>query len=300
MTGGQALLADSESRLDAGDALAALRGLAPLLAAEPANLTAWHRLAVALLVAGEREAGLAALASAGEAEADGGNLPMALVAHALLSRHDATGAAALLDHCARIYAADSGGVARDKAVPPPFPSSPTAPSPLAENLPPGEVVRLARAAAERAAAAARERPSAPKPAWPIFSTLDAGLFRQFVSVLVLRTVTMDAVVIEQGEEARSFFVVASGTLRVMRGEAMLGVLRAGAFFGEMALLARTTRQARVVAVSRAELFEIEASAIEDLARRAPDLVETIAGYCRRRLLDNVARTSSVLQALPEE
>ena len=74
----------------------------------------------------------------------------------------------------------------------------------------------------------------------------------------------DTVLIREGEIGTSFFVLASGEVKVTKQERLLNVLRTGACFGEMAHLTRQefARTASVSALSQITVIEIRSERLQ--------------------------------------
>jgi CRP/FNR family transcriptional regulator, cyclic AMP receptor protein len=68
-----------------------------------------------------------------------------------------------------------------------------------------------------------------------------------------------------------FFVLLEGTCRVLIGDETIAELRAGDFFGEMALLDRERRTASVVATTPARVAVMTRSAFRDMSTRYPEV-----------------------------
>jgi CRP/FNR family cyclic AMP-dependent transcriptional regulator len=88
--------------------------------------------------------------------------------------------------------------------------------------------------------------------------------------------------VSEGRFGYEFFVISNGTAEVVRGEEHIADLGPGDFFGEMALLGDTTRNADVVASSAMTAMVMTDSAFRSLARKMPDVAEEIREACRRR------------------
>jgi cAMP-dependent protein kinase regulator len=73
---------------------------------------------------------------------------------------------------------------------------------------------------------------------------------------------------------------------------------AGDLFGEMALLSRSPRTATVVAHRPSVVLRVEKEVLDGLAEAHPAIGERLALHCRDRLIENLLRTSAVLQAVP--
>src|SRR3954467_9577466 len=88
--------------------------------------------------------------------------------------------------------------------------------------------------------------------------------------------------VSEGRFGYEFFVIENGTAEVVRGEQHIADLGPGDFFGEMALLGDTVRNADVICSSPMTAMVMTDSAFRSLKRRMPDVAEEIRAACRRR------------------
>src|SRR4051794_19066596 len=88
--------------------------------------------------------------------------------------------------------------------------------------------------------------------------------------------------VSEGRFGYEFFVIENGTAEVVRGDEHIADLGPGDFFGEMAILGDTTRNADVVCSSPMTAMVMTDSAFRSLARRMPDVAAEIREACRRR------------------
>jgi small-conductance mechanosensitive channel len=95
------------------------------------------------------------------------------------------------------------------------------------------------------------------------------------------------IVVEQGDEGDSLFVVRAGELKVRIDGAEVGALRAGDIFGEMSLLTGQRRKATVVAAGEVHLVEVAKEHLEPVLRANPDLLERLSAVLARRQESNV-------------
>jgi CRP-like cAMP-binding protein len=143
------------------------------------------------------------------------------------------------------------------------------------------------------------------PRFPIFSDLPREAFVALAERVVLHRIPPGTAILAEGEQGTSFFVVASGAVRVeKRGPegavVALARLGEGSFFGEMAILSGEPRAASVVAETECDVLEIRADVLLDLAREHPGVVESLARFYRRRLLANAMATSAVFRPFGRE
>jgi CRP-like cAMP-binding protein len=88
--------------------------------------------------------------------------------------------------------------------------------------------------------------------------------------------------VSAGRFGYEFFVIENGTAEVVRDDEHIADLGPGDFFGEMALLGDTVRNADVVTQTAMTALVMTDSAFRSLARRMPDVAEEIRSACRRR------------------
>jgi len=167
-----------------------------------------------------------------------------------------------------------------------------------------EIVRQARKTRKELVDARTEPPKFGP--LPLFSELSRDALRAMVEVFEVQTVPKGAEVIEEGAEGAEAYIVARGELEAVRkvkdGEPLvLSRLTAGSLFGEMALLSRAPRAASVVACRPSIVLVARKSALDTVAEQFPEVGLTLAEYCRRRMVQNLVRTSAILRAVvPEE
>jgi cAMP-dependent protein kinase regulator len=292
----RALAAWVGSNLESG-----LRNALPLLEAD-------RESALALIVSSFLAAKLGTstlwaegLRAGAERAIDTGNLPLAIAAGAL-ARELGSDAAGIYDAAAAAYARGSSRLKQKS--PPALPQAgPSLPS-LADSLKGPALV----ARAEKAVRASTEHllthpgGGGSLPAAPLFSSLDQASLRAFLEVFETKLYPALAQVVEEGAIGSEAFVVARGELEVSRhtlasGPLHLARLGAGALVGEMALLSRAPRAATVTTASPALLLVAEKSALDAAVKKSPELGREFAEHCRRRMLDNLVKTSPILRSV---
>ena len=306
----------AESPLDRALALSladekdtALRWTAAIVAADPA-------MASGLLLTGRLLADLGRLEGAREAleicvarAIDSGQLPLAVAACSDL-RTLGVDADRHFDAIADAFAAGSSRFGEGGGHPPKLPdvdnfhplaSVLTGPALVGKAT---EIIHVARRALEQALAERDEPPViAPQ---PLFSSIGRAGLRAMIEVFEVATVPQGTVVIEEGTGGAEAYIVARGELEVRRsveqGDPMvLARLTGGALFGEMALLSRAPRAASVVACRPSILLVGRKDALDAVAEREPEVAVELAAHCRRRMVQNLVRTSPILSAVqPDE
>ena len=89
--------------------------------------------------------------------------------------------------------------------------------------------------------------------------------------------------IREGTRGREFFVVVEGALRVTRDGKKLGDLGAGAFVGEMALVADLPRTATVTASTPVRLLVLTKGGFLDLLTQSPSIATKVLQSLGERL-----------------
>jgi CRP-like cAMP-binding protein len=88
--------------------------------------------------------------------------------------------------------------------------------------------------------------------------------------------------VSAGRFGYEFFVIENGTAEVVRGDQHIADLGPGDFFGEMAILSDTVRNADVVATAPMTAMVMTDSQFRALAHRMPEVAEKIREACRER------------------
>jgi ATP-binding cassette subfamily B protein len=128
---------------------------------------------------------------------------------------------------------------------------------------------------------------------PLFQSLDGALLAAVASRLVTARYEPGAVIVEEGQPGATFHVVTRGEVEVVTtgptgAETRLGVLRAGDYFGEMALLREAPRSATVRARRATELLALDRAQFATLLETFPDLRAALDRAVEARTLANRA------------
>ncbi|MDO8526296.1 MAG: cyclic nucleotide-binding domain-containing protein [Deltaproteobacteria bacterium] len=111
----------------------------------------------------------------------------------------------------------------------------------------------------------------------------------------------DTIVVQEGKEGASLFVILNGSVRVskgIRGELEhLATLTNGDFFGEMALLEKAPRSATVTTTESSIILEFKQETLEELFERFPRIgtkvYQNLAGGLSRRLRQLAERIKEI-------
>jgi HlyB family type I secretion system ABC transporter len=140
---------------------------------------------------------------------------------------------------------------------------------------------------------------------PLLALLPAALRAEVVRRFVRVSFPFGTVVVREGDAADALYVLVSGRARVVKqgegGEELaLNVLRAGDSFGEMGLLAHTTRTATVRASSEIDTLRLDRAAFEELTAALPEVKRYLELQAGHRRLHTFLRTYTAFAELPPE
>lgn len=285
----------------AGERDAAMRWAAAIVREDAQAATALLLCGRLLGEAGRHEVAREALRVSVERSIDLENLPLAVAAASEIGRWGGD-AGPSLDTIAAAFARGASrtgeGAAPPVALPPAasFQPLPSALSGVALTNRATEIVHEAR----RKLQEQKDRPGLRQLA--LFGELDRESLRGFVATMTPVWLAPGTVVVSQGEEGAEAYFVARGGLeavRVRKDETIrLARIVAGDLFGEMALLSRSPRTATVTADRPSIVLRVEKDVLDAMAEKHPAIGERLALHCRDRLIENLLRTSEVLQAVP--
>ena len=96
---------------------------------------------------------------------------------------------------------------------------------------------------------------------PMFGGFPDDQLRALATMVTRRSVPRSTVIMHEGDPTDALYIVMSGRLKVMMGEAdgkevILGILGPGEFFGEMGLIDDSPRSATVTAIEPCELLAV--------------------------------------------
>lgn len=117
---------------------------------------------------------------------------------------------------------------------------------------------------------------------PSFASLNAREIADIAALLHPREVLAKEVVFHKGEEADGMYFIVSGELEAQLQPEPVR-MRSGEYFGEVALIYHRSRTATVIALSRADLLELDAKDLHRLLETKPLLRAQIMEQAERRL-----------------
>ncbi|HEX8166619.1 MAG TPA: cyclic nucleotide-gated ion channel [Beijerinckiaceae bacterium] len=122
---------------------------------------------------------------------------------------------------------------------------------------------------------------------PLFSNLGAAEIAEIIQLLHSRSVQKNEVVARRGEKAEAMYFIVNGEVEVELMEADNVRLRAGDFFGEIAILTGDVRNATVRACRDTQLLVLQAHDLERLMDRVPEIGKRIRDVGHARAPDRV-------------
>jgi hypothetical protein len=135
-------------------------------------------------------------------------------------------------------------------------------------------------------------------ATPLFAALDESAVREIAAGADTQFARAGDVVVSEGESADAFYVVRSGVFEVVTGETRTRVLRAGALFGELALLAGVSRTATVRAIRDGEVWRFSGPTFEKLMNTDPDFARGLVTALTRLVFESTPLRGSDGDAPP--
>ena len=118
---------------------------------------------------------------------------------------------------------------------------------------------------------------------PLLAGLDNRIRRRLAETGKRRTYAQDDEIVREGSNGTALYIILSGEGRVERGGEQLGTLKAGAFFGELALIEEHPRSASVVAATETECLLFPAWEFTALLQEHPEIAVPIMRALIQRL-----------------
>jgi CRP/FNR family transcriptional regulator, cyclic AMP receptor protein len=125
---------------------------------------------------------------------------------------------------------------------------------------------------------------------PLFAELPPERIHELAQSVRRRTYHRGETIFHKGDPGNGLYIIGAGQVKIvlpseMGEEAMLAVLEAGEFFGELALFDGLPRSATVVAVQNAEVLVLHRDDFMSFVGRNPEVVSALFAALSRRLLD---------------
>ena len=123
---------------------------------------------------------------------------------------------------------------------------------------------------------------------PMFASFSPDQLRALMVMISRRSAPRGAAIMREGDPVDSLYIVISGRLKVMMGEAdgketILSIIGPGEFFGEMGLIDDNPRSASVVAIEPCELLSVTKRAFRKCLVENSELAMAVMRVLVRRL-----------------
>jgi serine/threonine protein phosphatase PrpC len=151
---------------------------------------------------------------------------------------------------------------------------------------------------ERATKLAQKREVLAK--MPLFAKLSEREILRIMQVAEVRAYNAGDQVIKEGDKGDQLFIVLTGTVKVMRGDAVLTMLGSGEHFGEMALIRSVPRSATVLAEGPCELIALRRGDFFEILRKEHELAVKLLWQFLGVLADRLDQTSKDLRVARTE
>ncbi len=126
---------------------------------------------------------------------------------------------------------------------------------------------------------------------PLFAHLDDRELRRVLQVMETISFADGERIITESERGESLYIVLSGTVRVVRGEATVKNLVEGEHFGEMALIRNQPRSASVISSGASEMLVMHRTEFFDILRSQPRVAVKLLWQFTGVLADRLAETT---------
>ena len=118
---------------------------------------------------------------------------------------------------------------------------------------------------------------------PLFKGAKKGELEQIASIADEIDLPEGKVLIAEGDTGREFFVLIDGTAEVTRGGKKVASIGPGDFFGEIALISKTPRNATITTTSPVRALVITDRAFRQLLDHSPQIQISVLSALAERL-----------------
>ncbi len=141
------------------------------------------------------------------------------------------------------------------------------------------------------------------PRTPLFSELSQDALMRLIARLDLRILVAGDTVCREGDPAEELFVVAEGTVQVIKAgppDVELAQLGEGEFFGEIGLVSDTPRVRTVIALEDTQLLVLDRATVRELIETEPSFLKILLRFLRFRLIAPLLETSPLFAPFSTE
>lgn len=122
---------------------------------------------------------------------------------------------------------------------------------------------------------------------PLFSDFSRDELIEVIRGLELRSFTAGGIVMTEGEQGDSLFILTSGTVRTfVKNQDGHNIevrrMEEGEFFGEISLVTGKPRTATITAATTCDLLELDRPTVDDIAREHPRVLSVVEEFYQER------------------
>ena len=126
----------------------------------------------------------------------------------------------------------------------------------------------------------------------LFSSFKRETLVEVIASTELRSYDEGDIVVTEGEEGSSLFLIVSGSVKVFTrtsdgSNLALAELGPGDFFGEVSLLSGRPRTATITASTKVSAIELDGSEVDRIAKDHPEVRDVLDDFCNRRATETV-------------
>jgi hypothetical protein len=123
---------------------------------------------------------------------------------------------------------------------------------------------------------------------PLFRDFSVDEMVAVIQGLKLLALSRGDVILREGQEGGSLYMLTSGRVRAFRKDPVTGKqvriadLKEGAFFGEISILTGEPRTASIVALNSCELLELDRATLDEITRTHPHVWDVLREFAEKR------------------
>ena len=121
----------------------------------------------------------------------------------------------------------------------------------------------------------------------LFANFEREALVRILASTELRSYGEGDIIVTEGEEGSSLYLIVSGAVKVFTrssdgGNLPLAELGPGDFFGEVSLLTGKPRTATITARTQVAAIELDRAAVDQITESHPEVLTTLDDFCRQR------------------
>jgi len=128
---------------------------------------------------------------------------------------------------------------------------------------------------------------------PLFEDLTQESYELIANDITLQYYPANLNLFSKGDPGEAMYIIKKGSVKIYQGDQKdpdeqkeIAILEAGDFFGEMALVSETTRNANAITIGECEIFILKKEDFDKLISENPVLAEQVSSEFIQRLREN--------------